>query len=427
MTWSTNACPPGRELRAVRNFSAPPPHPVLQDVPLAHRNGTKGGMTSGKTLRQRLTALESHLKAEKPDLLPVFRAYRDFDRLLQRIGLLARGESLATRTPWWPVIAVLGPAAAGRAAILNGFRPTGGERTADDRFTVLLHGGDASATDPRVPVDLDAPLRIEASDHERLRGRILVEAPGGAGQPHERLVELSDLVLVFPDAGGAAPDELALLLATASRRADARKILTIRSDADLVGIDARLAETEAGRGRRVAGLLGAVAEEVEDELIPYVEASLARWRRNVRLGAMAWLVLLALVLGGAVVLGGSDNLPAFAGWLVEARPAPLGGLPIRLLALVAGVGGLWLAGYQWVRLSAAQRVAASLPVRMGEADLDPRCAFLRSGGLFSTGVSGWGRRARRRLAAIRELAAAHTHASGERSARPQPAVAKLDG
>ncbi len=384
-------------------------------------------MTSGKTLRKRLTALESHLKAEKPDLLPVFRAYRDFDRLLQGTGLLARTESLATRTAWWPVIAVLGPATAGKAAFLDGFRPAGGERPADDRFTVLLHGGEASATDPRVPSDLDAPVRIDASDNGSLRGRILVDASGSAAQPCERLVELSDLVLVFPDAGGGAPDELAQLLATASRRADARKILTIRSDADLVGIDGRLAEAGAGQGRRVAGLLGAVAEEVEDELIPYVEASLTRWRRNRRLGALAWLVLLALVLGGAVVLGGAENLPAFAGWLVEARPAPLGGLPIRLLALVAGIAGLWLAGHLWVRRATAQRVAASLPERMGEADLNPRRAFLKGTRLFRTGISGWGRRARRRLAAIREVVATYAHASGERAARPQPVVAKLDG
>jgi len=126
----------------------------------------------------------------------------------------------------------------------------------------------------------------------------------------------------------------------------------------------------------------------------------------VRRGALTWIALLALVLGGAVVLAGTGNLPAFAVWLTEARPAALGGAPVRLLALAAGVGGLWLAGHQWVRRAEAQRVAIDLPARMGEADLSPRGAFLRGTGPFRRGVAGWGRGARRRLAAIRAAARA---------------------
>jgi hypothetical protein len=369
-------------------------------------------MTPRQALRKRLTALESHLEAETPDLLPVLRAYRDFDRLLQRMGLLARWESLATRTPWWPVVAVLGPAAQDRTAFLDGFRQAAGERPADDRVTVLCYGSAVSGSDPRIPFDLGEAFRVEASDSGRLRGRILVDASGDSPQPAEPVVERSDLVLVFPGAGKPEPDALKHLVARASRRADAGKILTIRSGSDLAGIDARLDEAGAARGRRIAGLLDALAEELEDELVPYVQASLARWRRGVRAGGLVWLALLALVFGGAVVLGGPENLPAFAGWLLEARPALLGGLPVRLLALVAGIGGLWLVGQQWVRRAVARRIAAGLPTRMGEADLDPRHAFLKSTGLFRLGVAGWGRGARRRLAAIREAVAAHARSPG---------------
>ncbi|WP_448190616.1 hypothetical protein [Azospirillum sp. sgz301742] len=241
-------------------------------------------MASRQALKHRLTALESHLKAESPDLLPVLRAYRDFDRLLQGMGLLARSESLATRTPWWPVVAVLGSAAPGRAAFLDGFRRAGGERPADERVTALCYGSAATGDDPRIPCDLADIVRVEASDSERLRGRIVVDASGGAPQPAEPVVELADLVLVFADAGQPEPDALKQLVAKASHRADARKILTIHSDADLAGIDARLDEAGAARGRRIAGLLDAVAEELEGELIPYVEASLARWRRGARSG-----------------------------------------------------------------------------------------------------------------------------------------------
>lgn len=381
-------------------------------------------MTPSQALRQRLAALESHLTAENPDQLPVLRAYRDFDRLLRGMGLLARNESLATRTPWWPVVTVLGPAAPGKSAFIDGFRQSGGERPADDRVTILCYGGTASGADPRIPFACGESFRPQASDSARLRGRVLVDASDAAAPPVEAVVELSDLVLVFPGAGQPEPDALKRLIAKASHRADARKVLTVRSDADLAGIDARLEAAGAERGRRVAGLLDTLAEELEDELVPYVEASLARWRRGVRTGALVWLALLASVLGGAVVLGGPENLPAFAGWLLEARPALTGGLPLRPLALLAGVGGLWLAGGHWVRRAVARRIAADLPTRMGEADLDPRRAFLKSTGAFRVGVAGWGRRARRRLSAIREAMATHARRLGERGAPPSAAVAE---
>ncbi len=107
------------------------------------------------------------------------------------------------------------------------------------------------------------------------------------------------------------------------------------------------------------------------------------------------------------MLGGPENLPAFVGWLLEGRPALPGGMPVRLPALLVGVVGLWLAGRHWVRRAVAQRIAANLPTRMGEADLDPRRAFLKGTGAFRAGLAGWGRRARRRLAAIRDAVAAH--------------------
>ena len=360
------------------------------------------------TPRQRLTALESHLTAENPALLPVLRSYRDFDRLLQRMGLLPRGESLVTRTPWWTLVAALGPATPAKAAVLDGFRAPDGD--AGGRATLYCYGA-APTADPRIPADLGGAVRVAASDSDRLRGRLLVDASGDAAQPAGRVLELADLVLVFPDPARPDPDTLAQALAAASHRADARKLLTVGPDADRAGIDARLEEAAAARGRRIAGLLDTLAEELEDELVPFLEAALARWRRGVRRGALVWIALLALVLGAAVVLGGTGNLPAFAGWLGEARPALLGGAPVRLLALAAGLGGLWLAGHQWVRRAAARRIAAELPVRMGEADLDPRRAFLKSTGVFRWGVAGWGRRARRRLAAIRAAMAGHVRPS----------------
>ncbi|HYG87390.1 MAG TPA: hypothetical protein VD978_14115 [Azospirillum sp.] len=370
-------------------------------------------MTQRQALGQRLSTLEVHLQAEAPDLLPVLGTYRDFDRLLHRLGLLGRDDSLATRIPWWPVIAVLGSTSPDKTAFLDGYRDAAA-RTAAGAVTVLCYGSEASDGDPRIPFDLGEACRVEASGSERLRGRILVDVAEEAPQAAEHVAERSDVVLAFP---GVEPPV-----------SDARKVLTVRSDADVAGIDARMAALGVEHGGRVVALLDTLAEELESELIPYLEAALARWRRSVRSGGAVWLALLGLVLGGAVFLGGVENLPAFAGWLLEWRPARLGGLPLRLLALLAGVGGLWLAGHLWVRRWAANRLASGLPERMGEADLDLRRAFLKSTRLprsaFGSGVAGWGRGAKRRLAAIRTAMGEHRRSLGSRNTQPQPAAAE---
>lgn len=371
------------------------------------------GMTRRQTTRRRLSVLEAHLRAEIPDLLPVFGACRGFDRVSHRLGLLARDESLTTDVPWWPVVAALGAAASGKAAFLDALRPADGGRPVDGAPAVLCYGEAASDADPRIAADLGDGLRVEGSGSERMRGRVLVDTPGEAVQPADRIVGLSDLVLVFPP----EPEGVMPVLSKAARGADARRVFTVRSDADLAAVDARVAAAGVEHGRRLVQRIDSLAQELEDEVIPFLKAALARWRSGVWTGGAVWLGILALVLGGAVFLGGTENLPAFGDWLFGLRPARIGGLPLRLLALAAGVGGLWLAGHLWVRRWVAARLAAGLPERMGEAGLNVRRAFLRNTRFprpaIGTGVAGWGRRTQRRLAAMREAMREHARNPGE--------------
>jgi len=157
--------------------------------------------------------------------------------------------------------------------------------------------------------------------------------------------------------------------------------------------------------------LSELAQDLEDELIPYLRTALARWRRGVRRGAVLWVLLLAAVLGTAVLLAGPENLPAFGRWLLDPRPAWAGGLPVRLMALAAGVGGLWLAGHLWVRRYVAQRVAAGMPRPSAVGELDARRAFLRNTrfhrSALSLRIAGWGWLGRRRFAAVRAALAGH--------------------
>ena len=64
-------------------------------------------------INERLNKLEKHLKQENPILAEVVQKFRDLDRISRKLGFLQREESHATRTPWWPLISILGIYSAG--------------------------------------------------------------------------------------------------------------------------------------------------------------------------------------------------------------------------------------------------------------------------------------------------------------------------
>ena len=468
-------------------------------------------MTPRQALQQRLNALENHLKSENPNLLPIIPTYRQFDRLLYSMGLLQDDESLATRIPWWPMIAVLGTFSAGKSSFINttlgaNLQNTGNQAV-DDKFTVICYGADtkyeplpgtALNADPRFPFyrisdeiekvaagegkRIYSYLQLKTLKNESVRGKIVIDSPGFDADDQRRsvlrltdhIIELSDLVLVFFDARhpepGAMQDTLQHLVSKSVRRADARKFIyvlnqidttwkednaeavfgawqraiaqsglvsgrfyaiynkkaappiddeTLRAryeakcDADMTEIQGRIAEVEVGRGYRIVGMLDSLTKELEGEIVPFLQQALARWRRGVLIGDAVWAGLLAAVLGGLSYLIGGESLGRFAGWLGETGAGgPDGaGLPIRLMVAVALLAGVFLAGHHWVRGWMARRVAAGLPERMGEADLNPRNAFLRNTRFFRTAFRklpvGWGKRAKGRIFAIRESVAQH--------------------
>lgn len=466
-------------------------------------------MTPRQALQHRLAALESHLRSENPNLLPIIPTYRDFDRLLYRIGLLKRNESLATRIPWWPMVAVLGTFSSGKSTFINSYLrahlQSTGNQAVDDKFTVVCFGADtkheplpgtALNADPRFPFyrisdeiekvaagegkRIDSYLQLKTLQSDRIRGKILIDSPGFDADDQRRsvlrlvdhIIDLSDLVLVFFDARhpepGAMHDTLHLLVQKTVRRADARKFLYIlnqidttakednaeavfgawqrsvaqaglisgrfygiydraaagtieneaqraryeqKCEADIGEIYGRIAEVEVGRGYRIVGMLDSIAKEVEGELIPVVEAAIARWRRRVLWTDAGALVVLAAAAGALAYTMGTDSVSALLSWLLDLRPEWAAGLPVRLIAALVVALGLAVAGHLYVRKVVARAVAAGVPERMGEADLDPRNAFLKSTGVFRSVFTrtpaGWGAGARRRIFAIREAIAAH--------------------
>lgn len=256
-------------------------------------------MTPRQALQQRLAALDAHLRAENPNLLPVIPTFRNFDRVLVRLGLLGPHESLTTRIPWWPMIAVLGTFSAGKSTFLNGYLgaplQNTGNQAVDDKFTVICHGqetrrealpGTALNADPRFPFyriadeiekvaagegkRIDNYLQLKTLSGDRARGKIFIDSPGFDADDQRRsvlrlvdhIVELSDLVLVFFDGRhpepGAMQDTLKHLVAKTVDRADARKVCYILNQIDTTAKEDNL-EAVFGAWQRAIAQAGLVS------------------------------------------------------------------------------------------------------------------------------------------------------------------------
>ncbi len=247
----------------------------------------------GKTLAARLASLEAQLKAEHPDLLEAVPTYKRMDRLLYGMGLMSTDESLATRIPWWPLIAVLGTFSSGKSTFINHYLglklQATGNQAVDDKFTVICYGpddehrvlpGTALDADPRFPfygmsaeIDkvaagegkrIDAYLQLKTACSEALRGKILIDSPGFDADDQRRstlrltdhIIDLSDLVLVFFDARhpepGAMQDTLEHLVAANLKRPDASKFLFILNQLDTTAQEDNPEDVVAAWQRAVA-------------------------------------------------------------------------------------------------------------------------------------------------------------------------------
>jgi len=74
-----------------------------------------------KSIRDRLTKLETHLNNENPLLLDVVSRFKKLDTVAYKMGLLDTKESYATSIPWWPLVSVLGTFSAGKSSFINNF------------------------------------------------------------------------------------------------------------------------------------------------------------------------------------------------------------------------------------------------------------------------------------------------------------------
>lgn len=226
-----------------------------------------------RSIRQHIRSLQAHLAKENPILLDVVKSFRTLDGVAYRLGLLERNESLTTRVPWWPMIAVLGTFSSGKSTFINSLLgdklQLTGNQAVDERFTVIVHSGAGDAhtlpgraldADPRFPFfqissqiekahegegrRIDAYLQLKTTNSARLKGKIIIDSPGFDADAQrnatlritDHILDLSDLVLVFFDARhpepGAMQDTLEHLVERTINRPDSSKFLFILNQID---------------------------------------------------------------------------------------------------------------------------------------------------------------------------------------------------
>ncbi|MEZ5479898.1 MAG: dynamin family protein [Thiolinea sp.] len=137
-------------------------------------------MTPAKRMEQRLKLLQEHLKRENPAMVDVVDKYRELDRVAQKLGLLAPGESYSTHISWWPMISILGTFSAGKSSFINTYLGLDLQRTGnqavDDRFTVITFSpDDTQRTLPGLALDGDPRFPFIRSG-KKLSGSVQVRA-----------------------------------------------------------------------------------------------------------------------------------------------------------------------------------------------------------------------------------------------------------
>jgi len=189
-----------------------------------------------KEVQQRLKKLENHLQNESPLLVDAVNGYKELDLIAYRLGLLDRDQSNTSQIPWWPLISVLGTDTEGKTSFLNNYLDyelLDMENPEDEqKFTVISYArGNESRSLPAVALDADPRfpfyqmagelekatsgndanindcLQLKTCPSKQSKGYIFINSPGfptkvkesSAAKITNRIIDISDLVLVFID------------------------------------------------------------------------------------------------------------------------------------------------------------------------------------------------------------------------------------
>ena len=451
-------------------------------------------------LKQRLSRLEEHLRQENPVLQKVVKSFRNLDRVSHRMGFLLPDQSYALRTPWWPLVSILGTYSSGKSTFLNtylGYKlQATGNQAVDDKFSVICYTGQeevrdlpgmALDSDPRFPLyrigraieevapgegqHVDSYVQLKTCPSHKLRGKILIDSPGFDADAQrtstlritDRIVDLSDLVLIFFDArhpeSGSMRDTLSHLVQDTLQRRDANKFLFIlnqvdmtagednpeevfaawqralaqsgltagrtfsiydpnaafpiedeslrrrfsrKADEDRRAVYQRMEQVQVERAYRIVGMLEESANHLEQTVVPTIARFQQSWRKRV-----LFVEGIVIVLAVALFLG----LTVWGGYWDGLRPqieVPGWLTEPPWLYVVAGVVVLLLGwGHFTVRRRAAKKIAEKMAAKVSDQERQNYlAAFARNSkwwrSLFRKSPVGWGRRSKSALNRLRQ-------------------------
>ncbi len=292
----------------------------------------------------------------------------------------------------------------------------------------------------------------------------------------DHIIELSDLVLVLFDARhpepGAMQDTLEHLVKGAQRRNDSSKFLFIlnqidtsanddnleeivsswqkalvqhglsagrfyvlynkhiavpvadqnvwaryeaKRDADYQEITQRMDGISVERVYRIIGSMESLANQIEHQSVPALQTALQSWKKRV---LVSDAILIATVLIGAaitsIIAGYWHGLSFTPPWLGE-----LLGNRILFYAIIALIILIFIAAHFYFRKVFAKSLLKGMPV---DSAGNLKAAFLKSTSplrsVFSSNPKGWGRRARKRLDALRDDTDRFVQKLNDKFARP---------
>ncbi|MFW6105779.1 MAG: dynamin family protein [Desulfovermiculus sp.] len=415
-------------------------------------------MPNESQIGQRLDRLEEHLKQENPILQDVVQSFRKLDIIGHSAGFLDQDESFATRTPWWPLISLLGTYSSGKSTFINSYLgyqlQATGNQAVDDKFTVISYSPDESIhilpgvaldSDPRFPLygigqaiekaapgqgkHVDSFVQLKTCPSTKVKGKILVDSPGFDADAQrtatlritDRIIDLSDLVLVFFDArhpeSGSMRDTLKHLVQDTIKRRDSNKFLYIlnqidvtakednpeqvfaawqralaehgltagqyysiynpdaavpidgeavrgrferKRDRDLAAINKRIEEVRVERAYRIVGMLEESAQYLAATLTPQLSTFLRTWRRQVLTTEGVLLAAVIILLGaGSLYFQGTSGISS----LIEFPAQIASSTWLQVVSIVVIIALIW--GHFRLRSRIGQRLItktiASIP------------------------------------------------------------------
>lgn len=329
-----------------------------------------------KTVSRHLANLEKQFAATNPVLQQAAKVFHELDQLEYDMGLIEQDETSARKISWWPIISTIGGHSPAKNDFINRYL-NAQLHSASHKFTVHHYTpqtttatlpGTALDADHRLPFyqisrdiervakgegdKMNSYLELVTVNTDKLRGKLLIDTPVLSINANKevnallnrRVIEMSDLVLVFTDLFDAEPELIGDTVEMIAEFQDSNKFLFIIDHSeisleprkvneisntwqrrlaergintgqfvvltdsnDTTAIDRRIENLDNDRSYRVLGALEKSIRGIDDTILPEVEDAIALWKERsntstlIVLGFIVTLILFVEISTGIVL------------------------------------------------------------------------------------------------------------------------------